>query len=74
MDQNLKIYKKKSDVVTSLSDIKIIKPKLKKEEPLKRELEHFVNCIKTSEKPLVTGEHGRNALEVAIEILKKLKL
>ncbi|MFA5779687.1 MAG: Gfo/Idh/MocA family oxidoreductase [Elusimicrobiota bacterium] len=71
--QSLKIYRKKSDVVTSMSDIEVIKPKLKTEEPLKRELEHFVNCVRTGKPPLVTGEHGRDALEVAIEILKKLK-
>lgn len=70
--QNLKIYKKKSDIVTSMSDIEIIKPKIKVQEPLKRELEHFINCVKTGHTPLVTGEHGRDALEVAIEILKKL--
>ncbi|HAX61380.1 MAG TPA: UDP-N-acetyl-D-glucosamine dehydrogenase [Elusimicrobia bacterium] len=71
--QSLKIYKKKSDVITSMSDINILKPKLKTEEPLKRELEHFINCVKTGKPPLVTGEHGRDALSVAIEILKKLK-
>lgn len=71
--QSLKIYKKKSDVVSSMSDIEVIKPKLKTEEPLKREIEHFINCVKTGKPPLVTGEHGRDALEVAIEILKKLK-
>ena len=71
--QSLKIYKKKSDIVTSMSDIEIIKPKLKTEEPLKRELEHFINCVKTGKTPIVTGEHGREALSVAIEILKKLK-
>ncbi|MBI5573314.1 MAG: Gfo/Idh/MocA family oxidoreductase [Elusimicrobia bacterium] len=71
--QSLKIYKKKSDVVTFMSDIEIIKPKLKTEEPLKRELEHFINCVKTGKTPIVTGEHGRDALSVAIEILKKLK-
>ena len=70
--QSLKIYKKKSDVVTSMSDIEIIKPKLKPEEPLKRELEHFINCIRTGKPPIVTGEHGRDALEIAIAILKKL--
>ncbi|MDO8734750.1 MAG: Gfo/Idh/MocA family oxidoreductase [Elusimicrobiota bacterium] len=71
--QSLKIYRKKSDVVTSMSDIEVIKPKLKTEEPLKRELEHFINCVRTGKPPMVTGEHGRDALEVAIEILKKLK-
>ncbi|MEW6558060.1 MAG: Gfo/Idh/MocA family oxidoreductase [Elusimicrobiota bacterium] len=72
--QSLKIYRKKSDIVHSMSDIEIIKPKLNAEEPLKQELEHFINCAKTGKKPLVTGEHGRDALEVAIEILKKLQV
>lgn len=71
-EQSLKIYKKKSDIVTLISDIEVIKPKLKTEEPLKRELEHFINCVKTGKEPLVTGEHGRDALEVALEILNKL--
>ncbi|PKM92640.1 MAG: UDP-N-acetyl-D-glucosamine dehydrogenase, partial [Elusimicrobia bacterium HGW-Elusimicrobia-4] len=71
--QSLKIYRKKSDVVSSMSDIEIIKPKLKTAEPLKKELEHFINCVKTGKPPMVTGEHGRDALDVAIEILKKLK-
>ncbi|MBN1385324.1 MAG: Gfo/Idh/MocA family oxidoreductase [Elusimicrobia bacterium] len=70
--QDLKIYKKKSKIVSSMSDIEIIKPKVKTHEPLRKELEHFINCIKTGHSPLVTGEHGRDALEVAIEILQKL--
>jgi predicted dehydrogenase len=71
--QSLKIYKKKSDVVRSMLDIDIIKPKLKTEEPLKRELEHFISCVADGKKPLVTGTHGRDALEVAVEILRLLK-
>jgi len=71
--QSLKIYRKKSAVVTSMRDIEVIKPKLKTEEPLKRELEHFINCVREGKKPLVTGERGRDALEVAIEIVNALK-
>jgi len=71
--QSLKIYKKKSELVKSMLDIDVIKPKLKTQEPLKRELEHFINCVCEGKKPLVTGEHGRDALEVAVEILDMLK-
>ena len=71
--QSLKIYKKKSEIVKSMLDIDVIKPKLKTQEPLKRELEHFINCVSEGKKPLVTGEHGRDALEVAVEILDMLK-
>ncbi len=56
-----------------MSDIELIKPKLARMEPLRLELEHFVNCIKNKKEPLVSGEHGRNALELAWEILHKLK-
>ena len=39
-----------------------------KEEPLRRELEAFVTAVKTREKPLVSGEDGREALKVALEV------
>ncbi|QWF70750.1 Gfo/Idh/MocA family oxidoreductase [Methylomonas paludis] len=39
---------------------------------LLEEIKHFVNCIKTGEKPLVSGEAGRKALATAIEISKFL--
>jgi len=32
------------------------------------EVKHFINCIQTSENPLVSGEAGRKALATAIEI------
>jgi len=41
---------------------------IKKEEPLKKELEAFVNCVKTGERPLVSGEEGRDALKAALQI------
>lgn len=72
--KSLKIYRKKEDVlkVEGLSDIEIVKPKLKDNEPLFYELDHFLNCVKEGKKPAVTGEHGRDALELAYDILKKM--
>jgi len=72
--QGLKIYRKKKHNVNSMDDIENIRPKLIKVEQLKLELEHFINCIKEGKKPIVTGEQGRNAVEVAMEILKELKI
>lgn len=69
---SLKVYSKKKPDITSLRDLNIIKPKLKKEEPLKSELEHFINCVKSGRKPKVSGEHGRDALELAVEILNNM--
>lgn len=42
-----------------------IQPRLAFQEPLKAELQHFVECIVDKEKPLVTGEDGVKALEIA---------
>ncbi len=54
---------------------KIIQEELEvhKAEPLRLELEHFITCIKERRKPLVTIEDGKNALEVALEILEQVK-
>jgi len=61
------IYRKKDGNIThSTIDIE-------KEEPLKRELEAFIKCVKNKEKPLVSGVEGRNALAVALEIIDKIK-
>jgi len=73
MNQRIKIYRKKKPVVTNMDDIEIIRPKITKTEPLKLELRHFINCIKEYRKPIVSGEHGRDALALALEILNKLK-
>ncbi len=54
---------------------KIIREELEvhKAEPLRLELGHFISCIKERKKPLVTIEDGKNALEVAVEILEQVK-
>ena len=72
--KDLKIYRKKTPQVNSLRDIAILRPKLKEEEPLKLELKHFLECIEEGKQPHVTGEHGRDALELGKEILEQLHL
>ena len=72
--KDLKIYRKKKAEVKSFGDIEILKPALRKDEPLKLELEHFIECIQEGKKPHVTGEHGRDALELGLEILEQLHL
>jgi UDP-N-acetylglucosamine 3-dehydrogenase len=42
-----------------------VQPRTSFQEPLKAELQHFVECIVEKKKPLVTGEDGVKALEVA---------
>ncbi|MCM8782326.1 MAG: Gfo/Idh/MocA family oxidoreductase [Candidatus Omnitrophica bacterium] len=49
------------------------KLKIQHQEPLKLELEAFINCIRTKEKPLVSGIEGRKALAIAVDIQEKIK-
>ena len=69
----LKVYQKKKEQVTSLSDIKVTYPRLAKLEPLAEELKNFVSCLREGRAPQVTGEHGRDALQIALEIMRKIK-
>jgi UDP-N-acetylglucosamine 3-dehydrogenase len=45
-------------------------PKIEKEEPLKLELEHFLDCVNRDREPLVSGMDGLKALEIAIKAEK----
>jgi UDP-N-acetylglucosamine 3-dehydrogenase len=42
-----------------------VQPRYPFQEPLKAELQHFADCILEKKKPLVTGEDGVRALEIA---------
>lgn len=54
---------------------KIVREKIniKKEDSLKLELKSFINCIQTHQAPLVSGEEGREALKIALEIIEKIR-
>ncbi len=56
------------------TDSSLVREKIKivKGEPLLRELESFVECVRTGKRPVVSGVEGRQALQVAFEILKKI--
>ncbi len=45
---------------------------IEKEEPLKKELESFIDCVREDKKPIVSGEEGQQALEVALSIIEKI--
>ena len=49
------------------------KEKMRKEEPLKLEINHFVDCVMRGLEPIVKGEHAANALELAVEISELVK-
>ncbi|MBU2614052.1 MAG: Gfo/Idh/MocA family oxidoreductase [Elusimicrobia bacterium] len=72
--QRYRIYRKKSEDAASMKDIEISSPKAERLEPLRKELEHFIDCVREGKSPLVTGEHGKDALALALEILNKLQI
>lgn len=45
---------------------------IKKEEPLKEELEHFIDCVKNKKRPIVSGKEALEALKIALTITKKI--
>jgi predicted dehydrogenase len=57
------IYRRKEGKSISRDSIPI-----EKEEPLKKELEHFLDCVREGKKPLVSGVEGREALKTALAI------
>jgi predicted dehydrogenase len=47
---------------------------IKKEEPLRLELQHFAECVLMNKTPLVTGEDGKRALELAMRVMSSMSL
>jgi len=58
------------------SDRKLNKKKIRirKKEPLKIELRSFIDCVRNKKKPIVSGKEGRQALQVALDILNKIDI
>jgi predicted dehydrogenase len=50
------------------------KVEIVREEPLKRELEDFVAAIRDGRPPVVTGEQGRAALELAERVVARMEM
>jgi UDP-N-acetylglucosamine 3-dehydrogenase len=80
VNQRLHIYQAKvdsfyddyGDFVLKFGTPATYEVEILKQEPLKLELEHFVNCVKNHQKPLVTGEDGLTALLVALDAQEKV--
>ncbi len=79
MNKILEVYKQaKSEYITEDKNVRFIysdiveRPYIPQEEPLKAELKSFINCIKNRKNPVVDGEAGRKALELALKILDKI--
>ncbi len=55
------------------SMIKVAKPVVTAEEPLRAELRAFLNSVRTRTQPVVPLEDGRRALSVALDILSSIR-
>lgn len=68
-------YKKQDGVIYHRKNGKISHESipLEKDEPLALELKSFVECVVESKDPLVSGEHGKRALDVGIEIVRQIQ-
>ncbi len=75
--QSMEIYRKIENPNSQKGDLpsKIVRKKirLKSEEPLKVELDHFIKCIQKGVQPTVTGEHARDALEIVVQISQEIR-
>ncbi|HBW48057.1 TPA: hypothetical protein DEF17_09060 [bacterium] len=72
--QDVVVYRKKEGVerITSIHDIERSVPRIRKTEPLLLELEAFVSACTGGEGRAASGEEGRNALELALEICRQI--
>jgi len=53
-------------------EIKVFKPPVSPEEPLRAEIRSFLHAVRTRETPVVPLEDGRRALEVALKVLSQI--
>jgi len=71
-EQEVLVYRKKPgpipEGVSPMDCIEVEPLPVGRDEPLKCELAAFATCVQTSQRPLVTGEDGLAALELAHEI------
>jgi predicted dehydrogenase len=65
---------KHASIVSEFAGRKIVREPLpiERDEPLKLELQHFLDSVSLRRDPLVTGEAGKQALEVAMEITQQI--
>jgi predicted dehydrogenase len=66
---------KDSTIVSEFAGKRIVREPvpIAKEEPLKLELQDFVDCIREKQTPRVSGESARRALDLAFEITRQIQ-
>lgn len=66
---------KDSTIVSEFAGKRIVREPvpITKEEPLKQELLHFVECVREQQTPMVSGESAKRALDLAFEITRQVQ-
>ncbi len=69
------LHAKDSTIVSEFGGKRIVREPvpIQKDEPLKLELEHFVACVQARQRPLVSGESAKLALDLALEITRQIQ-
>jgi predicted dehydrogenase len=65
---------KDSAIVSEFGGKRIVREPvpIAKDEPLKLELQHFVECVREKQTPMVSGESAKRALDLAFEITRQI--
>jgi predicted dehydrogenase len=66
---------KDSTIVSEFGGKRIVREPvpITKEEPLKLELQHFIECVRAQRTPDVSGESAKKALDLAFEIARQIR-
>ena len=66
---------KDSAIVSEFAGRKIVREPvpIAKDEPLKRELQHFIECVREKHAPVVSGASAKRALDLAFEITRQIQ-
>jgi predicted dehydrogenase len=68
------LHAKDSTIVSEFGGKRIVREPvpIQKEEPLKLELGHFIECVRARQTPRVSGESAKQALDLAFEITRQI--
>jgi predicted dehydrogenase len=69
------LHAKDSTIVSEFAGKRIVREPvpIAKEEPLRLELQHFVECVRARRTPVVSGESAKRALDLALEITSQIQ-
>ena len=62
-----------SEVLRGVLEGKMTRFFINKKEPLLAEIEHFIDCVENDKEPLIKGEDGLKALELAQKLIDSAK-